>query len=724
MTSSCLPYQNAELLMENRARDLLSRLGVGEKIALMLHESPAIERLGIPQYNWWNECLHGVARAGIATVFPQAIGLAAMFDAARMHRVATAISDEARAKHHANVARGDRGMYKGLNFWTPNINIFRDPRWGRGQETYGECPYLTGRMAVAFIRGLQGDHPVYYKVAATAKHFAAHSGPELNRHSFNARVSPRDLRQTYLPAFRDCVVEARVESIMGAYNRTNDEPCCGSPTLLETILRGEWKFAGHVVSDCGAVEDFHQHHGVTNTPEESAALAVRNGCDLNCGCVYGRLLEALQQGLITEAELDRSVLRLLRARFRLGMFDPPERVPWASVPFDVVDSPEHRALALDAARASIILLKNQGGLLPLRKNLSTIAVIGPNADDRAVLLGNYNGIPSKSVTPLDGIRNAVAPGTKVLYQPGCEHIGRSNPVLGLETRGFAEALLAAEQADVVVLCLGLTALIEGEEGDAPFSEAKGDRTDIALPTVQQRLLEAIAGLGKPIVLVVLSGSAIAIPWAQAHVPAILQQFYPGEEGGTALAEVLFGDVNPAGRLPVTVYRGIEQLPPFDDYTMKNRTYRFFDGEPLYPFGFGLSYTQFAYTNARIDSPRGATGQPVTLHVDVANVGQRHGEEVVQVYLEHVNPPLPAPIRELCGFRRVWLAPGETITVSFSVEPRRTALVDEEGRFLLAPGHGIFHLGGSQPDAVSRRLGAAPTARIEVEWTGERCYLDP
>lgn len=724
MTTQPHPFQNPDLPIEDRARDLLARLGVGEKIALMLHESPAIERLGIPEYNWWNECLHGVARAGVATVFPQAIGLAAMFDTERMHRVATVISDEARAKHHANASRGDRGMYKGLNFWTPNINIFRDPRWGRGQETYGECPFLTGRMAVAFIRGLQGDHARYYKVAATAKHFAVHSGPELNRHGFNARVGPRDLRQTYLPAFRECVTEARVESIMGAYNRTNDEPCCASPTLLETILRGEWGFAGHVVSDCGAVEDFHQHHGITQTPEQSAALAVRNGCDLNCGCVYGRLLEALQQGLITEAEIDRSVLRLLRARLRLGMFDPPERVPWASIPFDVVDSPPHRAAALDAARASIILLKNQGGLLPLRKDLSTIAVIGPNADDRNVLLGNYNGIPSKSVTPLDAIRNAVAPQTRVLYQPGCEPIGRDNPAWGLQTRGFAEALLAAERAEVVILCLGLTALIEGEEGDAPFSEAKGDRTDIALPAVQQRLLQAIVRVGKPVVLVVLSGSAIAIPWAQEHVPAILQQFYPGEEGGTALAEVLFGDVNPSGRLPVTVYRGIEQLPPFDDYAMKNRTYRFFEGEPLYPFGFGLSCTQFAYTNARIDPARVETGQPVTLRVDVTNVGPRPGEEVVQVYLEHVNPPMPTPLRELRGFKRVLLAPGETATVSFIVEPRRMALVDEAGRFLLTPGHGIFHLGGSQPDAVSRRLGAAPTARVEVEWTGERRYLDP
>src|SRR5690606_12985482 len=469
--------------------DLVSRLTLEEKAAQMLHEAPGIPRLGVPPYNWWNECLHGVARAGIATVFPQAIGLAAMWNPTRLFEIATAIADEARAKHHEFVRQGDHGMYKGLTFWSPNINIFRDPRWGRGHETYGECPYLTAKLGVAFCKALQGDDPKYLKLIATAKHYAVHSGPEALRHSFDAVVSPKDLRETYLPAFHACVVEAGVHSVMPAYNRTNGEPCCASPTLLQKILREEWGFDGYVVSDCWAVRDFHENHKVTQTPEESAAVAVKTGCDLNCGCTYEHIPSALAQGLLSEADLDACVKRLFRARFLLGMFDPPERVPYASIPYEVNDCEKHRELARIAARESIVLLKNNG-VLPLKRDLKSIAVIGPNAYDPHVLVANYFGIPSRAVTPLDGIRNAVSAATKVWYTDGCKLLGTATD--GLNRAGnLSEARSMAQRADVVVLCLGLNAEIEGEQGDASNSEAAGDKVDLSLTGLQQRLLEEI-----------------------------------------------------------------------------------------------------------------------------------------------------------------------------------------------------------------------------------------
>jgi len=716
-------FRNPDLPIDIRTKDLLSRLSLREKVSQMVHDSPAIERLGIPAHNWWNECLHGVARAGIATVFPQAIGLAATFNPELLHRVAEAISEEARAKHHAHQRRGDHDLYKGLTYWTPNINVFRDPRWGRGQETYGECPYLTGRLGVAFVRGLQGDDPTHLKLVATPKHFAVHSGPEKDRHSFNARVGKKDLRETYLPAFRDCVVEAKAESIMGAYNRTNGEVCCASKTLLEDILRGEWGFEGHVVSDCGAIEDFHAHHKVTSTPEMSAALAVRRGCDLNCGCAYRHLLKAHEEGLISEQEIDRALARLLRARFRLGMFDPPERVPYAQISFDVIECPDHKALALEAARQSVVLLKNKGKLLPLGRDTRSIAVIGPNADDRQVLLGNYNGLPSTYATVLEGIRKMVSPATRVLYRPGCDHIGKDNPAWGKATKGFVEAELIAEQADAVVLCLGLTGQIEGEEGDAPLADSKGDRVTIVLPEIQEKLLKAILAVGKPTILVVMSGSAVAIPWAQEHVPAIIQQFYPGQEGGTALAEVLFGEVNPSGRLPVTVYRSESDLPPFEDYSMEGRTYRYFRGEPLYPFGFGLGYTRFAFSGLRVKSEV-EIGQEPEVSVEVENTGGREGEEVVQLYLMHESPPVRMPVRQLVGFQRIRLEPGEKKRVSFRIGDRQMALVDEEGNFRLEPGSIVLFAGGSQPDPRSLALGAPPPVSARFRLIGTSKTLAP
>ena len=566
------PFQSPDLPIDERLRDLLSRLTLQEKAEQMLHEARAVPRLGIPSYNWWNECLHGVARAGIATVFPQAIGLAATFSASRIGEVARVISDEARAKHHEYARHGDTGIYKGLTFWSPNINIFRDPRWGRGHETYGECPYLTGRLGVAFCQGLQGDDPTYLKLVATPKHFAVHSGPEGLRHSFDAVVSVKDLRETYLPAFRDCIVEARAYSVMGAYNRTNGEPCCASQTLLVEILRKEWGFEGYVVSDCWAIRDFHEHHHVTSSPAESAALAVKAGCDLNCGCTYRHLLAAVEQGLVTEAELDVCVERLLRARMRLGMFDLTQRVAHAQIPYEINDCDEHRRLALQVARESMVLLENRG-VLPLSKTLSSIAVIGPNAHDPRVLLGNYHGTPSRSVTPLDGIRAVVSPGTKVWYTEGCQHLGTATDGLG-RAGDPAEVMSMAERADAVVLCLGLSAEIEGEQGDASNSEAAGDKRDLSLPGLQSALLEMVTALGKPTVLVLISGSALSVTWAAEHVGAIIEAWYPGAEGGRALAEVLFGDVNPGGRLPVTFPRSIDDVPPFTDYSMRGRTYRY------------------------------------------------------------------------------------------------------------------------------------------------------
>ncbi|HMA94259.1 MAG TPA: glycoside hydrolase family 3 N-terminal domain-containing protein, partial [Polyangiaceae bacterium] len=519
-------FLNPNLSIEERVDDLVSKLDVVEKASQMLHGAPAIPRLKIPAYNWWNEALHGVARAGVATVFPQAIGLAAMWNAKRMHEIAVVISDEARAKHHEFLRQDDHDIYAGLTFWSPNINIFRDPRWGRGHETYGECPYLTGRLGVAFCRGLQGDDPKYLKLVATPKHYAVHSGPEGLRHSFDARVSEKDLRETYLPAFHACITEAKAHSIMGAYNRTNGEVCCGSQTLLVKILRQEWKFDGYVVSDCWAVRDFHEFHKVTSNWEESATLAVKAGCDLNCGCTFEHLPQAVEQGLLTEADLDVSLKRLMRARMQLGMFDPPEMVPYASIPYEVNDCEKHNQLALRAAQESLVLLKNANNLLPLSPEIRSIAVIGPNANDDQVLVANYFGTPSNPVTPLEGIRAAVSKQTKVLYTEGCKLTGTAATGLG-RVANLSEAVSVAQRADVVILCLGLSAELEGEQGDVSNSDSAGDKVDLNLTGLQQQLMELVVAVGKPTVLVLMAGSALSITWAEQHVDAIIDAWYPG-----------------------------------------------------------------------------------------------------------------------------------------------------------------------------------------------------
>ncbi|PYP98102.1 MAG: glycosyl hydrolase [Gemmatimonadetes bacterium] len=653
-------YQNPDLPFERRAADLVSRMTLEEKVSQMQDVAPPIDRLGIPRYNWWNEALHGVARSGLATSFPQAMGIAGTWDDSLIYRMATVISDEARAKHHEYVRHGSRERYQGLTFWSPNINLFRDPRWGRGQETYGEDPFLTGRLAVQFIRGMEGDDPRYLKTVATVKHFAVHSGPEPARHTFDAVVGERDLRESYLPHFAAGMREGGAYSLMCAYNRVLGSPACGSDLLLHNILRGEWGFSGYVVSDCGAINDIYERHKVAPTAAAASALAVKAGTDLECGNVYANLVAAVRQGLITEQAIDTAVIRLFLARFRLGMFDPPERVRWAQIPFSVLDQPAHRALARQVARESIVLLKNAGSLLPLRKDVGTIAVIGPNADDRRMLLGNYEGSPADSITPLRGIREAVSPGTRVRYARGSDLVVPGDS-------GFAEAARAAEQADVVVLCLGLTAQLEGEEMSVETPGfLGGDRTRIDLPDAQERLLERIVAVGKPTVLVLMSGSAVAVNWAQEHVPAIVEAWYGGQAAGSALADVLFGDYNPAGRLPVTFYTSVDDLPPFDDYRMAGRTYRFFKGTPLYPFGDGLSYTTFAYRNLRTSSARLRAADTLIVRVDVTNTGRRAGDEVAQLYVRHLGSRVERPIEDLRGFRRITLKPGETRTVEFAL----------------------------------------------------------
>ncbi len=713
-------YLDPDAPLAERVRDLVGRMTLEEKVSQMVYESKAIPRLQIPEYNWWNEGLHGVGRAGIATVFPQAIGLAAAFDPDLVERIAVAISDEARAKHHEFARQGYRRQYHGLTLWSPNVNIFRDPRWGRGQETYGEDPYLTGRLGVAFVKGIQGDDPRHVKLAATPKHFAAHSGPEALRHHFDARVSEKDMRETYLPAFRDCVIEGRAESVMGAYNRTNGEPCCASPTLLGRILRKEWGFAGFVVSDCGAIFDFHAHHTVTSTPEQSAALAVKNGCDLECGRVYPSLVEAVRQGLITEAEIDTALERTLRIRFRLGMFDPPEKVRWSSIPYDVIDCPEHRALALEAAHESIVLLKNNGSLLPLKKDLGCIAVIGPNADDREALLGNYSGQPSRSVTILDGIRQAVSPRTRVLYAQGSDILKDQDSIWGEKADdGFAEALAAADRADVVVLVLGQSARLEGEEGSAVQSQWQGDRIRIDLPSIQKKLFDAVAKKGKPIVLVLLTGSALAIPHEDELSRAVLLAWYPGEEGGRAVADALFGNSSPSGRLPVTWVKSLDQLPPFTDYAMKGRTYRFFEGEPLYPFGFGLSYTEFRYDSLVLDRDSVQAGKQLTVSVEVTNTGRREGDEVVQLYLGWPSRAGSTPLRQLSGFRRIHLKPGATERVVFVVTDRQMSVVGDDGSRAVEPGQIRLWIGGRQPDPRSELLAGSKVLSADFTVSGRR-----
>lgn len=717
-------YQDESLSFAERVRDLVGRMTLEEKVGQMVYNAPAIPRLGIPSYNWWNEALHGVARAGTATVFPQAIGLAATFDETLVQRVAEVIATEARAKYHEFQRKGDHGIYKGLTVWSPNVNIFRDPRWGRGHETYGEDPYLTGRLGVAFIKGLQGDDPKYLKVAACAKHYAVHSGPESERHSFNAAVSEKDLRETYLPAFKECVQAAKVEAVMGAYNRVNGEPCCGSQRLLQKILRAEWGFSGHVTSDCWAIKDFHENHGVTSTAPESVALAVNNGCDLNCGNMYLNLLIAHQEGLVSEATIDQAVARLMMTRMKLGMFDDPKHVPYAAIPYEMNDCPEHRQLALEVSKKSLVLLKNANNLLPLDKTrLRSIAVIGPNADSRDALIGNYHGTASRYTTVLEGISGAVGEQVRVYYAQGCHLYRDRSEGLGEPGDRLAEAVSAAEKSDAVVICLGLDASIEGEEEDASNKEVGGDKDHLKLPGLQQELLEAVFQAGKPVILVLLSGSALAVTWADEHIPAIIQAWYPGAEGGKAVASLIFGEYSPSARLPVTFYRSSEELPDFSDYSMQNRTYRYLKSEALYPFGYGLSYTKFAYRDLQLDQTIINAGDNLTCTVKVKNIGSYNSEETIQLYLKDLEASVAAPQWQLSGIRKIFLHAGEEKEVQFSLTPRQMALINDEGKCILEPGLFEVYIGGSQPDARSQGLTGVKVMKRVFEVRGSMIELN-
>jgi beta-glucosidase len=714
-------WKDAAQPMAARVGDLVSRLSLAEKIQEMRNGAAAIPRLGIPAYDYWSECLHGVARAGTATVFPQAIGMAATWDTTLAHDEADVIATEARAKHNDYVAKhnGDSARYWGLTFWTPNINIFRDPRWGRGQETYGEDPFLTARLGVAFIRGLQGDDPNYIKAMACAKHFAVHSGPESLRHVFNAVPPERDFYETYLPQFEAAVREGRVGAVMGAYNSVYGDPACANPLLLTDLLRKQWGFTGHVVSDCDAIYDIYANHKFTDSSEEAAADAVKAGDDLCCGTSYNSLTRAFEKGLISEKEIDTAVSRLFEARFRLGLFDPPEKVPFAQIPISENDTPDHEALALRAARESVVLLKNDG-VLPLnRAKIKRIAVIGANADSVPMLLGNYNGTPARPVTILNGIEKIAGaisevtyahggktygtfkaePGAaiEVVYSPGCPLALRTNAAVSPEI--LADAVAAAKSADVVICVGGISPQLEGEEMKVNYDGfSGGDRTRIELPVQQTELLQALAATGKPVVFVNCSGSAIAMPWEVEHLPAIVQAWYPGEQGGRAVAEVLFGDVNPAGRLPVTFYNSTADLPAFENYAMSNRTYRYFDGTPEFAFGHGLSYTKFNYAAAGLDRTEFAAGDTAKISFTLKNSGRRDGDEVAQVYFRHMNSAQPQPKMALCGFARIHLAQGQGARVTMDIPVERFRSWDTaKKQYAVEPGDYELLVGAASDD---------------------------
>lgn len=695
------PFLDPALSRADRIEDLIGRMTVLEKVNQLLHENAPIDRLGVPAYNWWNEACHGVGRNGRATVFPQVIGLAATWNRELVHRIAGAIADEARAKHHAAAAQGRRGQYQGLTFWTPNINIFRDPRWGRGQETFGEDPYLTGELGLAMVRGLQGDDPDHLKTAACAKHFAVHSGPEQRRHGFDARPTPKDLEETYLPAFEK-LVRGGVEAVMGAYNRTLGEPCCGSRFLLGEVLRGRWGFAGHVVSDCGAIDDFHQHHGVTRNSTESAALALRMGCDLNCGCTYHDLVLALKEGLVTEAQVDTALRRLLATKFKLGLFDPPQRGRWASTPVSVVESAEHRALARRAAVESIVLLKNNG-ILPLPTDAESILITGPTAANPSALMGNYYGVSASMVTLLEGITERCAEGCRTVFRSGC-------PLTGPMAPGINYTFPTAEQNEVTIAVLGLDPTLEGEEGDAVASSAGGDRASIELPAVQREFLLELRRHARKLIVVLTGGTAIAVPEAHELCDAVLQVWYPGCEGGRALADVLFGQASPSGKLPLTVPRRTEDLPPFEDYSMQGRTYRFAEAEPLYPFGFGLGYARLSYGPLACSAQRLAEGSELTVGTSVTNAGGPAVEETVQCYLQPPREWPGAPRAILVGFSKVTVPAGATVPVEFRLRGEAFRQFDAEGRAVWAPGRYGISIGSASPGPRAEALGApAPAA---------------
>ncbi|MFU0827877.1 MAG: Xylan 1,4-beta-xylosidase [Lachnoclostridium sp.] len=696
-------YLDESLPFEERAAALVSEMTLEEKVYQTLHDSAEIKRLGVKAYNYWNEALHGVARAGVATVFPQAIGLAATFDEDFLEKIADCISTEGRAKFNMQQKYGDTDIYKGLTFWSPNVNIFRDPRWGRGHETYGEDPYLTSRLGVRFIKGLQGHDKKYLKAAACAKHFAVHSGPEDLRHSFDARVSLKDLYETYLPAFKACVQEGKVEAVMGAYNRTNGEPCCGSKTLLKDILRDKWGFKGHVTSDCWAIKDFHENHMVTSTPVESVALAMNNGCDLNCGNLFVYLLQAVRDGLVKEETISKAVTRLITTRMKLGLFDDPKKVPFNNITYDKVDCKEHKELNIEAARKCVVLLKNENNLLPLDKTkLKTIGVVGPNADNRKALIGNYEGTASEYVTILEGIREYVGEDVTIRYSEGCHLFKDKVQGLSRANDRLSEVKAVADASDVIIACFGLDAGLEGEEGDESNEFASGDKPNLNLPGLQEDILKVLYESGKPVVLVLLSGSALAITWEDEHIPAILHAWYPGAQGGRGVAQVLFGDYSPEGKLPVTFYRTTEELPDFTDYNMKGRTYRYMTQEALYPFGYGLSYTDFTLTDAAVSRQFITPDNNVECRVKIKNTGKMDGAETIQVYVRALDVK-DAPRHQLKGLKKVFLKQGEEKDVSITLSPKDFALYDDEGKLVLNEGKYDVFIGTSQPDSRSIAL---------------------
>ena len=686
----------------NRAQELVSQMTLAEKASQLRYDAPAIDRLGIPAYNWWSEALHGVARAGTATSFPQAIALGATFDDELIRQIAQAISTEGRAKYNAYSALGDRDIYKGLTFWSPNVNIFRDPRWGRGQETYGEDPYLTGTLGCAFVEGLQEGDGEYMKAAACAKHFAVHSGPEGVRHSFNAVASKKDMYETYLPAFERLVKDAHVEAVMGAYNRTNGEPCSGSPTLIGEILRGDWAFEGHYVSDCWAIRDFHENHHVTNTAAESAAMALNNGCDLNCGNSFLYLMEAYEQGLVTEKTITEAAIRLYTTRFLLGLFD---ETSYDDIPYSAVECPEHLALAQKAAAEGIVLLKNDG-ILPLdKKKISTIGVIGPNADSRVPLAGNYHGTSSEYITVLEGIRRLAGDEVRILYSEGSGMTSPKVEALAYDNDRISEAMIVADNSDVVVLVVGLNETLEGEEGDTGNSYASGDKTDLLLPPAQQDLVHTLAEAGKPVILCLLAGSAIDLSFAQDHFDAVLQLWYPGARGGLAAAGVLFGDISPSGKLDVTFYHNDDPLPDFEDYAMKGRTYRYLECEPLYPFGYGLTYGNVEVTGI-VQSP----DDPLQVQISWENRSEVPTGDVLQVYVKAEDSDLAPLHARLCGFKRIEAGAGASGTTTVQLDPHTYEVIDEDGRRVSGGAHFVLYAGTSQPDARSVALtGKTPVA---------------
>jgi beta-glucosidase len=689
------PFQNPALNTDVRVRDLISKMTLEEKVSQMLNSAPAITRLGVPAYNWWNESLHGVARTPYkVTVYPQAIAMAATWDRSSLHQMADYTAEEGRAIYNESIKNDKHGIYLGLTYWTPNINIFRDPRWGRGQETYGEDPYLTGEMGSAFVSGLQGNDPDHLKAAACAKHYAVHSGPEELRHKFNTDISDYDLWDTYLPAFRKLVVDAKVAGVMCAYNAFKGQPCCGSDLLMNSILHDKWKFKGYVTSDCGGIEDFYKEKAHLTHPdaESAAADAVLHGTDVECGKVtYLSLVNAVKDGKLTEKQIDQSLYKLFTVRFKLGMFDPADGNKYNKIGKEALGAPEHTAQALKMAHQSIVLLKNDG-LLPLSKSLKKVAVLGPNADNAVSVLGNYNGTPNHVVTALEGIKNKLLPGSEVIYDKAVDFVGDS-----LNNFDFKATIDKVKDADVIIYVGGISPQLEGEEMRVNKQGFKGgDRTTIALPAIQTELLKALKGTGKPVVFIMMTGSAIATPWDATNLPAIINSWYGGQASGTALADVLFGDYNPAGRLPVTFYASDKDLPDFTDYSMNNRTYRYFKGVPLFKFGYGLSYSTFQYSALKIPKTL-KKGNALTVQVNVKNASKINGEEVTEFYVSHPGVKQTTAIRALKGFERNFIKAGETKTLTFKITPNDLAIVDSNGNLKMDAGTIEISVGGSQPD---------------------------